>query len=150
MVPHRQQPLDSTLSMWGQALVPYLVAVQAWGTAEAAAGNLVEANSRFQEAARLDSSSVPLWHAWAQAAEQQGKVDDARRRYLAALELEPRNKLVLGEPGALTFKAACCGGCPCCNAPSGDGVCRSLAWHGRWGTDGPSNASQEASLPGGD
>ena len=78
-------------------LMPDLVAVQAWGTAEAAAGNLVEANSRFQEAARLDSSSVPLWHAWAQAAEQQGKVDDARRRYLAALELEPRNKLVLGE-----------------------------------------------------
>ena len=80
--------------------MPYPVTVQAWGTAEAAAGNLVEANCRFQEAARLDSSSVPLWHAWAQAAEQQGKVDDARRRYLAALELEPRNKLVLGEAGA--------------------------------------------------
>ena len=127
--------------------MPHLAAVQAWGTAEAAAGNLVEANSRFQEAARLDSSSVPLWHAWAQAAEQQGKVDDARRRYLAALELEPRNKLVLGETGAgsmfwrlplLHFSLVeaapvallLCGGCPCCTSPSTDGAqvpCLALA-----------------------
>ncbi len=100
-----------------------LVAVQAWGTAEAAAGNLVEANSRFQEAARLDSSSVPLWHAWAQAAEQQGRVDDARRRYLAALELEPRNKLVLGEAWACSMLWRLISSLP------QQAASRSLAWH---------------------
>ena len=99
------------------------VVVQAWGTAEAAAGNLVEANSRFQEAARLDSSSVPLWHAWAQAAEQQGRVDDARRRYLAALELEPRNKLVLGEAWACSMLWRLISSLP---QPAAS---RSLAWH---------------------
>jgi tetratricopeptide (TPR) repeat protein len=54
-----------------------------------------EAILRFEKATQLDPSYAAAWNDLAAGYEQTGRFDDARKAYESALELDPKNQMIL-------------------------------------------------------
>lgn len=55
------------------------------------------ARDMLQKATEVQPKSVPCWHAWAKLELQAGDVDKARKLYLKALDLNPRETFTQSE-----------------------------------------------------
>jgi Flp pilus assembly protein TadD len=67
----------------------------AFGIQVAQKGLWREAILRFEKATQLDPSYAAAWNDLAAGYEQTGRFDDARKAYESALELDPKNQMIL-------------------------------------------------------